>query len=87
MHLLCSLSFFAAHFDIYITASHLPGIINVTVDYLSHGHTSKAFEATLTLAQHPTAIPPLPFKLISPHTLDWTSPGFLQLFHDILSYI
>ena len=57
MHLLCSLSFFAAHFDIYITTSHLPGIINVTADHLSHGHTSQAFEATLTLAQHPTAIP------------------------------
>ena len=87
MHLVCSLSFLVVYFNIYITASHLPGIRNVTADHLSRGHTSQAFEATPTLAQHQTAIPPLLFKLISPHTLDWTSPRFPQLFHDILSHI
>ena len=37
MHLLHSLSFFVAHFDIYLTASHLLGVISVTVDHLSQG--------------------------------------------------
>ena len=59
IHLLCSLSFFVAHFDIYITAFHLPGIMNVTADHLSRGYMSEVFEATPTLAQHPTATSPL----------------------------
>ena len=35
MHLLHSLWFFVAYFDIYVTASHLPGLINITADHLS----------------------------------------------------
>ena len=50
MHLLRSLSFFVAHFDNYIIASHLPGVINVTADHLSHGYMCQAFEVTPTLA-------------------------------------
>ena len=38
MHLLRCLSFFIVHFDIYITATHLPEVFNVTADYFSHGH-------------------------------------------------
>ena len=87
MHLLRSLSFFVAHFDIYITASHLPGVINVTADHLSRGNTSQAFKVTPTLTQYPTIIPSSAFRLISPHTLDWISPGFLQLFQQTLSCI
>ena len=78
MHLLRSLSFFVAHFDIYITASHLPGVINVTADHLSCGYMCQAFEVTPTLTQHPAIIPSAAFRLISPHTLDWISLGFLQ---------
>ena len=76
-----------AHFDIYITASHLPGVINVTADHLSRGYICQAFEVTPTLAQHPAIIPSAAFRLISPHTLDWISPGFLQLFQQTLSCI
>lgn len=60
MHLLRSLSFFIAHFDIYITASHLPGVINVTADHFSCGNVGQAFEVTSTLTQYPTIIPLLP---------------------------
>ena len=50
MHLLHSLWLFLAHFDIYVTASHLPGLINITADHLSQGNTAQAFEVTPTLA-------------------------------------
>ena len=40
---------FVAHFDIYITASHLPGVINVTADHLSRGNMRQAFEVAPTL--------------------------------------
>ena len=81
------LNIFVAHFDIYITASHLPGVINVTADHLSRGNMHQAFEVAPTLTQHPTVIPPSAFRLISPYTLDWKPPGFLQLFQQTLSCI
>ena len=66
MHLLCSLSFFVVHFDIYITVSYLPGVINVTADHLSRGNRSHTLE--VTLVQHPTVIPPLLLADFSSHT-------------------
>jgi len=44
MHLLRTLSFFVAHFDIYLTATHLPGVSNVTADQLSQGNVYQAFQ-------------------------------------------
>ena len=57
MHLLRSLWFFVAHFDIYVTASHLAGLINITADHLSRGNMTQAVAVTPTLAQHPSLIP------------------------------
>ena len=48
MHLLWRLWFFATHFDIQITATHLPGALNVTADYLSRNNLTQAFLATPT---------------------------------------
>ena len=77
-YLLCSLSCFVADFDIYITASHLPGVINITADHLSCGNMCQAFEVTPSLMQHPAIIPSSAFRLISPHTLDWISLVFCK---------
>ena len=85
MHLLRSLSFFVAHFDIYLTATHLPGVINVTADHLSWRNLQQAFETTPSLTAEPTLIPPSALQLILPHRLDWISPHFLQLFQQTLS--
>jgi len=66
MHLLRCLSFFITHFDIYITATYLPGAINVMADHLSSGNFSQAFQVTPTLSYHATEIPYTAFELISP---------------------
>jgi len=71
MHLLRTLSFFVAYFDLHLTVSHLPGVINVTADHLSQGNQHQAFQACPSLASQPTTI--------SPDRLDWTSPQFPQL--------
>ena len=57
MHLFHSISFFIAHFDIYITASYLPCLINVMADQLFHGNMCQALKVTPTLAQHLSIIP------------------------------
>ena len=87
MHLLWCLWFFIAHFNIQITATHLPGTLNITADHLSQGNLTQAFLATPTLLQHPTIIPPPVFTLVSPKQLDWTSPTFSSLFQQTLLLI
>ena len=89
MHLLRCLSFFVAHFDIYITASYLPGAINVTANHLSRGRFNKAFQVTptCTLSCRPSTIPHTAFQLVSPRRLNWTSPYFSELFQTTLSLI
>ena len=58
MHLLPSLWFLVAHFDIYVTASHLPDLITITADHLTLGNMAQAFTVTPTVAVTPT--PPWP---------------------------
>jgi len=79
MHLLRCLSFFIGHFDIYITATHLPGVINVTTDHLSCSNKRQTLQVNPTLMQHPTMVPPPAFELISPSRIDWTSSHFLPI--------
>ena len=85
MHLLRGLWFFVAHFDIQVTATHLPGALNVTADHLSRGNLIQAFLATPTLSQQSTSIPLSATKLVSPKQPDWTYPQFLCLFQETLS--
>ena len=84
MHLLWCLWFFVAHFNIQVTATHLPGALNVTVDHLSRGNLTQAFISTPTLSQQSTSIPPSAVKLVSPKQLDWTSLQFHHLFQETL---
>ena len=58
MHLFHSLSFFVAHFDIYLTASHLPGVMNVTVNHLFRENLDQTLQVNPSLSSKPTLIPP-----------------------------
>ena len=87
MHLLRSLWFFVAHFDISIVATHLPGVMNTTADHLSRGNFTTALQSNPTLSQQPTHLPPSIFHIVSPQGLDWTSPQFVQLFQETLSSV
>ena len=71
MHLLCSLLFFMANFDIYVTASHLLGVINVTADHVSRGNLHQAFQA-VTQAYSDTTFC-LPITLTPDDGLDFSS--------------
>ena len=85
MHLLRSLWFFIAHFDIAITATHLPGVMNTTADHLSRGKLKSARQSNPALSAQSTHLPPSISHIVSPQGLDWTSPEFLQLFQETLS--
>ena len=74
MHLLHSLWFFVVHFDIVVTATQLPRVMNTTTDHQSRGNLSSAIKSNLALSQQLTHLPLSLFQIVSPQGLDWTPP-------------
>ena len=79
---------YIAHLDISITATHLLGTTNITVDHLSREKQAWPISlhqcyVTSQACCHILRI----FQLLYPHGLDWTSVHFLQLFQEMLSWI
>ena len=87
MHLLRCLWFFAALFQIRITATHIPGINNVAADMLSRNLLAEFQKAYPQVSQFPSFVPIPLLTLLSPKQLDWTSPGFQSLFQEALLII
>jgi len=71
MHLIRVLVFFAAKFNFWFVASHIPGIKNVAADALSDNSLPSFFSQVPQANLHPTIIPPsLGFTGISGHHMD-----------------
>ena len=66
MHLLRCLWFFSAHFDIRVVASHIPGVVNITVDQLSRNKSMEFLQANPHASRTPVLIPTPLLKLVSP---------------------
>ena len=80
MHFLHCLWFFAALFQIKITATHIPGIYNMAADMLSRNFLPQFWSAYPQAAQFPSYIP-MPLLTHSPQS-SWTGPhlGIYQFF-------
>ena len=83
MHLIRLLVFFAARFNFWFTASHIPGKQNILADALSRNNVS------LFLLQAPRAVPQGAY--LSPSLVDllalnitWTSTNWIKQFKDSL---
>lgn len=81
MHMLRCLLFVAAHFNFWLTATHIAGRDNTLADALSRNNMSRFY------SQAPRAINPSPSRIPSeiPHLLfvnppDWLSPSWMALF-------
>lgn len=76
MHLLRSLHFLNARWDIALHAKHIPGKLNYEADCLSRNHL-QAFSRWMPNArQLPTPIPPVLVDLLITQRPDWTSPSW-----------
>ena len=87
MHLLRSLWFFVAHFDIDVKCKHIAGVNNSTADYLSRGNLHSFFHLHPQAAQQPTPLPPPLLQILATGGPDWTSPLFRQLFTTTLEMV
>ena len=84
MHLLRSLWFFTAVFDIEITVSHIPGVQNTAADLLSRNQLERFLVMNPLAPQKPTPIRPSLALLISPTQPDWTSASFQHNLLEVL---
>ena len=84
MHLLRSLWFFTAVFDIEITVSHIPGVQNTAADLLSRNQLERFLVMNPPAPQKPTPIRPSLALLISLTQPDWTSAS---LQHNLLEVL
>ena len=80
MHLLRSMFFIAAHWNIHMHATHLPGVENVAADALSRNNLSTFLQAVPGAADLPTPIPAALVDLVIWEQPDWLSPRWAQLF-------
>ena len=82
MHLLCSLWFLTAYYDVSIKIEHIAGIHNETTDQLSR-YNMQQFFIFNPQANLPTPLPPELLQIVSVAKLNWTSLRFTQLFNII----
>jgi len=59
MHLLQCLWFFSAYFDIRVTASHIPGVVNIAADQLSRSKSGEFLQTHPDISTVPVTIPTL----------------------------
>ena len=77
MHLLRCLWFFSAYFGITVTASHIPGVVNIAADQLSRNKSVEFLQANPHTSSIPLTIPTPLLKLVSPQMQDWTPPSYV----------
>ena len=79
MHLLHSLWFFVAHFNMHVSAVHVPGTTNDTADCLSRDNMLLFFSLNPQAQLLPMQLPQSLLDILSLPGPDWTSPNFLGL--------
>ena len=87
MHLLRSLWFFVAHFDIAINIEHIAGAHNDTADQLSRFNMHPFFLSNPQADLLPTPLPVELLQIVAVTGPDWTSSNFRQLFNTTINKV
>ena len=87
MHLLRSLWFFVAYFDIDVKCKHIAGVDNSTADHLSCGNLHSFFHLHPQGTRQPTPLPQPLLQILGAGGPDWILPLFRQLFSTIINTV
>ena len=87
MHLLRSLWFFIALYNIDLDIQHIEGVNNSAADMLSRNNITEFFSLFPQVSRLPIPLPPPLLQLIGPKEPDWTSPSFGILFKSTLNKV
>ena len=82
MHLLQCMFFMVAHFQMYIRATHILGVVNSAADALSRGDLPRFLQVVREAVSQLVFIPQQLVDLLVKEQPDWTSPHWAQLFRD-----
>ena len=85
MHLLRSMWFFTAHYDMHVSAAHIQGAANCAADCISRGNMSSFFSMNPQAQPAPTRLPEPLLSILTPARPDWTSQTFQELFKATIS--
>ena len=81
MHLIRLLVFYAAKYNFWFTATHIPGKRNIVADALSRNKLSVFFSQVPQAMRHPAQLSPALLSLVS-QDLPWISTDWMMLFED-----
>ena len=85
MHMLRSLWFFTAFYDVMLQAEHIAGINNYRADQLSRNNIVSFFTSHPQAQPSPTPLPLELLEIVGSTKPDWTSQSFTRLFHFIVA--
>jgi len=81
MHLLRSLWFFTAFYDINLQSAHIPGVIVEQIKYLHSNNMLTFFTSNPQANRLPTPLPHPFLVMVGATEPDWTSQAFRRPFH------
>ena len=87
MHLLRTLFFIAAHYEITVQAVHIAGKENTGADAISRNKMALFFIQAPAADRIPTSIPHPLLDLVIHRRPDWTSQSWSQLFSTFLRQV
>jgi len=87
MHLLHCLWFFSVFFEINISASHVPGVLNTAADMLSRNRTAQFLCSYPSASGRPMQVSTPLLRILYPRRLDWTSRAFLRHFNHTIRIV
>jgi hypothetical protein len=87
MHLVRSLFFVLATWDISLHSRHIPGVFNTVADAISRDDITLLFSKVPSADPHPTPIPAELVELLITSQPDWTVPSWGRLFENCLQQV
>ena len=76
MHLLRCLHFFCAMYSIKISATHIPGVVNIPADALSRNNLDEFFASSPKVSPRPTMVSQQLWSLVVEDQPDWLSTSW-----------
>ena len=87
MHLMRSLFFLLAHYNLQIIGQHIPGVENRAADALSRNDVTSFHRQVPAANPEPTAIPPELEEMLVTSQPDWTSERWTNLWTNFLGRV
>lgn len=87
MHLMRSLFFLSAHYNLQVIGQHIPGVENGAADALSRNDVSSFYQQVPLASRNPTPLPAELIEMLVVSQPDWTSEKWTNLLTSFLGRV